>query len=239
MRAGRLAAVALGVLAVAAGVGLALAACPPAPAVDTPPIERFDPQRIGTTEQQAWEAYYLRDWPRLFALLWDLSGDSYGLSRSQALQATALATQAQVVWAARGAEGGEAERLMREFYALVREPAGGSYDPARAATLEIRWWTVHRQRAGATDPTPLVEALAALWAEVYQLPTAAVRPAAQHRARAMTLSDRWVREGRARDSPLLATIREELVRCYQELRAALDARPPASRVRPGLGATSG
>ncbi|HLI25883.1 MAG TPA: hypothetical protein VKZ60_02350 [Chloroflexota bacterium] len=221
-------------IAVATGFGLAWATHHrSAPTAGSPPIEQFDPERIGTIEQQAWEAYYLRDWPRLGALLWDLIGSSYRLSPAQAAQATMLATQAQRVWAERGAEGGEAERLMREFYALVREPAGGRYDPARAAALEIGWWTVHRQRAGGADAVALEDALAALWAEVYQLPPAAVRPAARHRARAMALSDEWVRTGREHTSPLLAEVRAELIRCYAALHTALDARRAAEEASGG------
>lgn len=221
-------------IAVAAGFGLAWATHHrSAPAAGSPPIEQFDPERIGTIEQQAWEAYYLRDWARLSALLWDLLGSSYRLSPAEAAQATMLATRAQIAWAERGAEGGEAERLMREFYALVREPAGGRYDPARAAALEIGWWTVHRQRAGAADTAALEHALTALWAEVYQLPPAAVWPAARHRARAVALSDEWVGAGRERDSPLLAEVRAELIRGYAALRAALDAHRAAEEASGG------
>jgi hypothetical protein len=218
---------------IAAGSGLARATDAQAlPTAGPPPIEQFDPERTGTIEQQAWEAYYLRDWPRLGALLWELLGSSYRLAPAEAAQATMLATQAQRVWAERGAADGEAERLLRAFYALVREPAGGRYDPARAAALEIGWWAVHRQRVDATETAAVEDALAALWAEVYQLPLAAVRPAARHRARAVALSDAWVRAGRERDSPLLEEVRAELIRGYTALRAALDARRAAEETSP-------
>lgn len=65
--------------------------------------------------------------------------------------------------------------------------------------------------------------LAALWAEVYGVPADAVRPAAEHRARAIDYSDRWVAEGREPESPLLARIRDALIACYRALGAALAA----------------
>jgi hypothetical protein len=66
-----------------------------------------------------------------------------------------------------------------------------------------------------------VTALAKLYAYVYQVSEAAVRPAAAHRAKAMDISDRWVAEGCALDSPLLPAERAELVRCYATLLAAV------------------
>jgi hypothetical protein len=190
----------------------------------TPAIEAFDPEHVGATEQEAWEAYYHRDWLRLFQLLLGLIQGQFGLSTVQALEAAYLATQAQVTFAERGASDGVAEEYMRQFYALVRDPSGGVYDPTRAAALEVGWWVVHRNRAQYPDATALVEALAALYSEVYGLPAGRVRAAAEHRAAAVAVSDRWVEDGRERGSPLLHTVREELVSSYAALQDALVAR---------------
>lgn len=186
-----------------------------------PPFAAFDPDRMGALEQEAWAAYYYRDWPRLLQLLLDLLQGQFGLTPAQAIQAALLATRAQIAFAERGATGGEAEALMREFYVLVRERAGAAYDPDRAAWLEVRWWVVHRERDRAATDTALVDALAALWAEVYGVPAEAVRLAAAHRARAMDYSDRWVAEGREPGSPLLDRVRDELIACYRALSVAL------------------
>jgi hypothetical protein len=191
---------------------------------DTPALEDFQPERVGAIEQQAWEAYYNREWPRLFTLMLDLIQGQFGLSPAQTVEAAKLGTRAQVVFAERGADDGQAEDLMRQFYALVREPAGGEYDPARAAQLEVGWWVVHRQRERYSDDSALIAALAALYAEVYRLPVEDARPAAEHRARAMAASDRWVDEGRVRNSPLLTIARDELVSCYTALHSALATR---------------
>jgi hypothetical protein len=71
------------------------------------------------------------------------------------------------------------------------------------------------------DNGPLVTALARLYAYVYETAEESVRPAAQHRARAMDIADRWVAEGRDPGSPLIASERAELVRCYAALLAAV------------------
>jgi len=66
-----------------------------------------------------------------------------------------------------------------------------------------------------------VTALARLYAYAYGVDEQAVRPAAEHRAAAMDISDRWVAEGCALDSPLLPAERAELIRSYAALLAAV------------------
>jgi hypothetical protein len=87
----------------------------------------------------------------------------------------------------------------------------------------VDWWAAHREhaRVPGSDDGPLVTALARLYAYLYDTDEAAVRPAAQHRARAMDISDRWVSGGREPGSPLIAEERDELIRSYAALLAAL------------------
>lgn len=107
-------------------------------------------------------------------------------------------------------------------YRLVARHHGESFDPARAAVLEVEWWRVHRahqhQRA---DRRQLVDALVALYSYVYRVPAEDVRVAAEQRAFAMDHSDRWVKEGCDPESPLMAAERAALVRSYAGLLAAV------------------
>ena len=146
-----------------------------------------------------------------------MSRSQFGLSLPQAVYASYLGTRAQIVWARQGDRDGLAEAYMRRFYEFVREPTGARYDPRRAAELEVRWWAVHRQREQAADHSALTAALAATYAEVYQRPVERMVAAAEARAQAMDLSDRWIREGKAADSPLLGRIADLLVAGYRAL----------------------
>jgi hypothetical protein len=112
---------------------------------------------------------------------------------------------------------------MRRFYGLLRLAHGAPADPARAAELEVEWWGVHRQhqRGENGDAGPLVDALSRSYAFSFGIDQAALRPAAEHRARAMDMVDQWVTQGRQMDSPLLAPIRATLVRSYAALLAAV------------------
>lgn len=179
------------------------------------------PEALARLEQRAWQAYYQRRLARLARLLLIVTREHFELPLWQTPYATYLATRAQLAFARRGGEGGEAEAYMRRFYAVVRRARGSRYDPARAAAAEVGWWVVHRNRAKYSDTTALVDALAELYTELYRQPKAAVRPAAHHRAEAMELSDRWVHEGKDPRSPLLGAIRSELARSYRALAQAV------------------
>ncbi|HEY3957570.1 MAG TPA: hypothetical protein VGM53_29740 [Streptosporangiaceae bacterium] len=92
-----------------------------------------------------------------------------------------------------------------------------SFDPTRVASLESADWVAYYQRRWLR----LVDALARLYGFVSGVAEHDVRLAAVHRCRAMEISDRWVAQGRHRDSPLIALERAALVRSYAALHAAI------------------
>jgi hypothetical protein len=187
------------------------------------PLTAFDAEAVGHLEQEAWAAYYYRQWGVLFDRMLRMIRSAFGLSLPQAIYASYLNTYAQVVWARQGARDGVAEEYMRRFYEYVREPTGGRYDSAKAAKLEVNWWAVHRNRNQYPDHSALAQALADTYAEVYQLPAERLLPAAEDRAAAMDLSDQWNREGKDPNSPLLGQIANLLVRSYRSLSEAAGA----------------
>lgn len=178
---------------------------------------------MGTLECDAWAAYYRREWLRVLRSAVGLTRHTFGLPWPTTIYGACLVLRANQLWAPfpdNDPEG--ARRAMERFYRLVARRYGETYDPARAAALEVEWWRVHREHQhGEGDEGPLIDALAVLYAYVYGVPEADVRVAAQQRALAMRHSDRWVAEGRARDSPLVAEERAALVRSYAGLLAAV------------------
>lgn len=97
-------------------------------------------------------------------------------------------------------------------------------DPTIAAALEVEWWHQHRasQQNPAVGKDALTKSLVALYAYVYRADTAGIRSAAEHRVRAMTISDAWVAAGCRMDDPLLAEERLALVASFTALRDASD-----------------
>jgi hypothetical protein len=119
---------------------------------------------------------------------------------------------------------------LRRFYALVKLTYGEPASPAKAAELEVDWWRVHREGQHGEDlhsiddqapAEELVQSLTRLYRYLYREPETSLRPAAVHRARAMDLSDEWIRQGRQPDSRLLPLEHAALVRCYAALLAAV------------------
>jgi hypothetical protein len=189
-------------------------------------VDDIDPFRIADLEYRMWVAYYLRRWTRLAAAMVGLLRLGFGTDWVKALQGARLMLRATQLWAPYPDNDPDgAWACMRDLYALVRLRFGEPADPALAASLEIDWWRVHRNRQHALDPAEtgdeLVEAMTRLYSYLFGETEDAVRPVAVHRMEAMDLSDQWVREGCRPDSPLLPLERAALVRAYAALFAAV------------------
>jgi hypothetical protein len=183
----------------------------------------FDPHRVGRMESALWVAYYRREWARFLVLCVRVIRGTFGMDWIRTMHGAWLVLRANQLWAPSQGDPEGARRCMSRFYGLLRLTHGEPASPARAAELEVNWWAVHRaaQRGEGQDAESLVSALAKLYAYAYGTDEEAVRPAAEHRARAMDISDRWVAAGRALDSPLLPAERAELIRSYAALLAAV------------------
>jgi hypothetical protein len=189
------------------------------------PHRSFDPDRLARLESTAWVTYYRRDWPRLLRASVLLTRHAFGLRWPAALRASWLVMRALQQWAPQnGNDPDGARATMQRFYELVKREHQESYDPAVAAGLEIDWWRIHRRHqwyGSADDEQALIAAMAKLYSYAYGVPESDVRPAAEQRALAMRLSDRWVAEGRDPASPLIGEERAALVRSYASLLAAV------------------
>ena len=136
-----------------------------------------------------------------------------------------LVLRANQVWAPVPDNDPDAARAyMRRFYELVAHRHRESFDPVRAAELEVEWWRAHRELqrdSNSDDDRELVRALSATYSYVYSVPDASVEQAATLRASAMRHSDRWVAEGCDPRSPLIDQERADLVSSYSSLLAAV------------------
>ncbi len=189
-------------------------------------LRSFDPFRIADLEYRMWVGYYLRRWTQVLAASVRLVWLGFGLDWVRAPWGAWLLLRAIQLWAPfPDNDPDRARACMQQLYELVRIRFGEPADPARAAVLEVDWWRVHRERQQSPDPAEtndeLVESVTRLYSYLFGEAEAAVRPAAVHRARAMDLSDQWVREGCLPDSPLLPLEHAALVRAYAALLAAV------------------
>ena len=161
-------------------------------------MRSFDPLEVGSLECRAWETYYRRKWVAFLIASVRLVRAAFGMN-----------------WP---------RTLVGAWLVLVKAAEGLAIDTRRAAELEVEWWRAHREDQYASSPEnaeALIGALADLYAYTYGVEHSEVRRAAELRAEAMDVSDRWVAAGCDPQDPLLAEERALLVRSFAALLAAV------------------
>ncbi len=196
----------------------------------------FDPVIVGDLECDAWVSYYRRRWVSFLRAAVGLVNAGFTLGPSRSLAGAWYVLRANQAWAPYPDNVPTAAQIrMRRFYALVAldQPR---LDPARAASLEVEWWRVHRAHQHATvvechtagiggngsAEDDLTNALVALYSYVYGVPAENARAAAVLRMKAMAVSDQWVAAGCHLADPLLTEERTLLVASYSALRDAVN-----------------
>jgi hypothetical protein len=188
---------------------------------------QFDPVVLGRSECDAWAAYYRREWVAFLRSAVSMVRTGFGMSRWRSLVGAWYVLRANQAWAPfPDNDHAAAVEYMRRFYALVARSGHPYLDPARAATLEVTWWRVHRQHQRAKDVTTqeLVDSLNAVYSFVYDALPDHTEKAARLRVEAMDLSDAWVQAGCDRADPQLAAERRALVASHSALRQATERR---------------
>jgi hypothetical protein len=189
------------------------------------PHRAFDPRRVGRLECQAWVTYYRREWLKFLRAAIAVTRHAFALPWPATVYGAWLVLRANQLWApVPDNDPDAARRTMERFYRLVASHHDEHFEPARAAELEVEWWRVHREQQRSDrggGGRQLIDALAALYAYLYDVPERQVRLAAEQRALAMNCSDRWVEAGCQITSPLIEEERAALVRSYAALLAAI------------------
>ncbi|HSK36408.1 MAG TPA: hypothetical protein VLA80_06700 [Actinomycetota bacterium] len=179
------------VAAAAGGAGWAVAELARPRRVD---IREFDPDEVARLETAMWRSYYDRRRLPLFGQLVALLQGQFHLQPLRAVALAGLAARAAAVFQV-GASHPDYRRALpylERYYAAIRAVSEVPFDPRRAAWLELEWWIVHRE-VDDHPPGDLEAALAALAAELYQVPAERLWTHAARRAEAMTNRDRTSR----------------------------------------------
>jgi hypothetical protein len=159
-------------------------------------LRRFDPDDVARIETQMWRSYYDKQRLRLFHELGILLRHQYRMPLLRSYVVGFRAAKAAFVFKD-GQRRSDYERALPDllvYYAALRRISDTPFDVNKAAELELEWWIIHRQRA-SHEPGHLDNALAALAAEIYQLPAGRFREHAEFRAEAMILRDQLAEKG--------------------------------------------
>ena len=159
-------------------------------------LRDFDPDEVARLETAMWRAYYSRERLRLFRQLAELMRTQYRMPFWRSNAAALDAAQAAFVFKD-GRSRADYERALPDlldFYRSIRDISSTGFDVHSAARLELEWWIVHRERKRHA-PGDLERALAALPAELYQVPPDRLSEHARLRAAAMEIRDTRAEQG--------------------------------------------
>jgi hypothetical protein len=188
------------------------------------PIRKLDPRKLAHYEKENYVAYYQKDWLKLLRVSVGMVKESFGLSWLQAIYGAYLIARAEIAFAPFPDNNIPlTEAYVRRFYRFIKNVHGEDFDVEKATKLEVNWWGIHRNLFGNAENQELVVALECLYAEIYGTEMKKFRLAAYQRAMGMLYSDRWVNEGKAEDSPLLAKEEEALYLGYKALKEAINS----------------
>jgi hypothetical protein len=185
-------------------------------------LGNFDPRKLAYYEKENYVAYYQKKWLRLLRVSVGMVGQAYSLNLPQAIYGAYLIARAEM--AAAPFPDNDlplARAYMARFFRFINRVHGLDIPAEQAAEVDVNWWAVHRRLFGCADNEEVVNAVAKSFAIQFGRETPKLRQAAYHRAQGMLYSDRWVNEGKKKDSPLLALEEEELYKGYVLLKEAL------------------
>jgi hypothetical protein len=147
----------------------------------------FDPDKLATLETRMWKAYYRRQPARLFG--WLLLGlrEQAAASWPRAFMASLWLTKAAAQFSRAGADYDRFAPDIGRGYRLLGLP--DDVDALEVARRELRWWVVRRE-VGLAAGSAAGDAIASLYAAIYQVSEAAVAEAGRLRGQAAEVRDR-------------------------------------------------
>jgi hypothetical protein len=148
---------------------------------------QFEPTRLARLELRMWKAYYRRQALRLFGLLIQAEHEQAAVSWPRAVLAA--------IWLTKGAVGfarssGDYDRFLPDVvrgYRTLGVPH--TVDVEEVARRELRWWVVRRE-IGLAAGEAAGEAIAWLYAALYDVPVERVAEAGRLRGLAAEVRDR-------------------------------------------------
>ena len=186
---------------------------------------QIDPERLAFLEAGGWRAYYDRSWPKLIQLMVLLNQEQFHIPFPLSVVAAFHVARGSIAWAPVKNDPAVVRRHFTRFYRMARRWSGMTFEPRKAAELEIGYWIEHRRLAGNPDKASFVEAMTALHSHLFDLPADQMRESADWRVRANNTVD-LITSRRSSDPEVdWARLEQELRACYRSIQHALERAP--------------
>ena len=153
-------------------------------------LRDFDGHEVARLETDMWRSYYDHRPVKLFGELTELLRMQYGFPFWRSVVGAFYAARAAEVFQA-GHNRSEYMRALPDlvsYYKLIRQTSHQPLDVIHAASLELEWWIIHRER-DKYGKEALDRSLADLQAAIYARSADDFAPHAVARADAMLLRD--------------------------------------------------
>jgi hypothetical protein len=186
----------------------------------------FDPDKVAYYEKAGWQAYYDRKWLRAFWLLVRLNRQQFRMSWLTALAAALDTVRASIAFAPLDGDIFKAQGHIERFYEKARRSLDIQTEAGQLAELEMNYWVIHRQLAlhrlqtpEEDDIEPMIQALVALHAALFDASPEQLRPSAELRALAAKTVDDITGKRSTDVAADWRRVEEYLRQAYQAVRA--------------------
>ena len=160
-------------------------------------LNGFRPEQVAHYEAAGWRAYYDRAWVKAFLLMVRLNREEFRMPFMTAVAGAVDIVRASMAFAPVDNDVFSAADFIRRYYVKARRSAGIQTDAETLAGLEMDYWIVHRDLAGARmknheldNIKPMIESLVRLHAALFNAEPRARRRSAEQRAKAAVTVDR-------------------------------------------------
>lgn len=184
-------------------------------------LRQFDPIAVGKLETEMWRAYYDRQPTALFLELAEMLRTQYRFPLIRSYLGAYHAAAAAFTFKD-GNQRNDYEKALpalQAYFGTIRNTGTMDFDVRRAATLELEWWIVHRERA-SYPPDALGRACAEAAASLYRVSAESTLEHGRLRAAAMRIRDTRADAGGLSEADW-AQIESLLRQSYQSLRRAI------------------
>jgi hypothetical protein len=180
-------------------------------------LRGFSPASLGAQETTMWRAYYERRPVLLFFELSHMLRTQFGFPPLRSILGAVHASRAAFVFKD-GKSRSDYENalpMLREYFSEIHRTGNIDFDVQRAASAELEWWIVHRER-GKFPGDALGKACAEAASILYDIPPGSALDHGRLRAAAMVVRDTCAASGGVSDENW-REIETLLVSCYESL----------------------
>ena len=183
---------------------------------------QFNPDRIAYFEAAGWRAYYDRKWLRLLSLIVSLCQEQFRIPFPASLLAAYYVTRASIAWVPLDHDERVVQAHYEKFYHLARRYSGLTFDPARAAALELKYNYVHRKLSGKPDNTEFIQTMTELHSVIFGISPEQARESAELRVLANNTVDLITSKTSTDVEGDWAKLEDYLRQCYHSIQRALE-----------------